>query len=60
MLKQLQRVYKANECLDLQDVQNAMKSVFDLINEFGPKYKLLIRLASLERRKQKLILISTK
>ena len=58
MLKQLQRIYKANECSDLQDVENAMRSVFQLINEYGAKYKLLIRLASLQRRKEKLILIN--
>lgn len=56
MLKRLQRIYKANECSDLTDVENAMQSVFELIEKYGAKYKLLIRLASLQRRKEKLIL----
>jgi hypothetical protein len=57
MLKRLQRIYKAHECSDIQDIENAMRSVFELIEQYGAKYKLLIRLGSLQRRKEKLILI---
>lgn len=56
MFKKLQRIYKANQCSDLMDVELAMKSVFQLIDEYGLRYKLLIRLASLQRKKEQLIL----
>lgn len=56
MFKKLQRIYKANQCSDMMDVELAMKSVFQLIDEYGLRYKLLIRLASLQRKKEQLIL----
>lgn len=56
MFKKLQRIYKANQCSDMMDVELAMKSVFQLIDEYGAKHKLLIRLASLQRKKEQLIL----
>lgn len=55
MKTRLQRIYKANQCTDLFDVENAMKQVFELLEQYPMKYALLIRLASLARRKEKIL-----
>lgn len=60
MKKQLQRIYKANQCVDLFDVDNAINQVLELLKDYPMKHALLIRLGSLANRKEKILIKSNK
>lgn len=51
---ELAKIYKANQCTDLNDVEIAISEVMTLIKKYGQKPALNSRWSSLLKRKEKL------
>jgi len=52
MKSQLSRIYKANQCCDLSDIENAQAQVMEIVRQSDWTKALVSRFNSLERRKK--------